>query len=467
MRRIVIASMLLLLVMSVSSFATQTRTMTMGMNNMIMVDDNNIGLFPGRTYNYPNLAVAEIGYLPCIGYSEDYSTCGQDEFHNLGILWQFNEDNPWVLGTFISTLPAVEPDFSYYSEGYISSNRRIDLYYGRQFGTKNFGLNLNLIHSSAKEDYSETYTDPDTTWTETEAQDMAFHYYGFSFGLTEAGGQWDVALDAGFGGWTDKDNDGEMYTEPDGYTDFGIRGRYFKVISPKLTWVPHVAVNISKRGAKIYQDGDSPFIDYNNPDSVEWYELDYSIKENTLEFDLGVGLNYTSGPNLLAVMDVGIRYMKYKGELTAADTLIEYWKDEADYEWELYGDVDEYSWKNFVLPYLKIGVEGEVFSWMDVRFGATTYWNNETQEWTFQVPTTTEEPWEWDVVDKWTYKDAHNETYLGFGFHFGRLHVDTYTDPHLFLRGFDFISGSEDYYYGKANGGNDMNWQLTALYEMF
>ena len=34
---------------------------------------------------------------------------------------------------------------------------------------------------------------------------------------------------------------------------------------------------------------------------------------------------------------------------------------------------------------------------------------------------------------------------------------DTYTDPELFLNGFDFISG---------NGSGDMNFQLSATYEM-
>ena len=50
--------------------------------------------------------------------------------------------------------------------------------------------------------------------------------------------------------------------------------------------------------------------------------------------------------------------------------------------------------------------------------------------------------------------------YTLFGKLRGRLHVDTWTDPDLFLKGFDFISGA-----GAAF--DDMNFSISALYEMF
>jgi hypothetical protein len=49
-----------------------------------------------------------------------------------------------------------------------------------------------------------------------------------------------------------------------------------------------------------------------------------------------------------------------------------------------------------------------------------------------------------------------NETYLGLGFHWNRLHVDVQSNPDLFLDGFNFISGES----------NSMNFRISALYEM-
>jgi len=92
MKKALILAIGLLMLFSISSFASETRTLVMGDNNMIMVDDYNIFMFPGRVNNYPNLALGEFDY-----------NFG-NEFYDFGITWQFNDDNPWVLGTFVSRL---------------------------------------------------------------------------------------------------------------------------------------------------------------------------------------------------------------------------------------------------------------------------------------------------------------------------------------------------------------------------
>jgi hypothetical protein len=85
-------------------------------------------------------------------------------------------------------------------------------------------------------------------------------------------------------------------------------------------------------------------------------------------------------------------------------------------------------------------MEADVFSWMDIRMGATSNWTSLKR----------------DGIDK--EKFTENATYLGFGFNWGRLYIDTYTDPGLFLNGFDFVSG---------DGDGNMNMGISALYEMF
>jgi hypothetical protein len=166
-------------------------------------------------------------------------------------------------------------------------------------------------------------------------------------------------------------------------------------------------------------------------------------------------MHYTSGPDLLAVLDVGIRYGKAKEEsdyITPPDPPV-------DYPTEYY-----YEWSTFTIPYLKIGFEGSVFKWMDVRFGATTFWDISKSKEDFTSGS-------WIYHYDWTYKEVWNETYLGFGFHWGRLHVDVMTDPDVFLRGFNFISGDsprveyDDGPYYESWGY--MNTKMSVLYEMF
>jgi len=104
---------------------------------------------------------------------------------------------------------------------------------------------------------------------------------------------------------------------------------------------------------------------------------------------------------------------------------------------------DKYNYTS--VPYFKLGLDAQVFDWMDVRLGATSFWQ-----------------WYKDEYNSLTYSSeykssyADNQTYLGFGFHWGNLHVDTYTDPQLFLEGFNFISG----------GTQNMNFQFSAAYDL-
>ncbi|RKX27393.1 MAG: hypothetical protein DRP45_01140 [Candidatus Zixiibacteriota bacterium] len=445
MKKIIILSLILILVMSLSSFATKTRVKVLGDNNGILVDDYNMFRFPGRTFNYPNIAVADFMYYEEYYYdrvgSDPSPNVDGHEFYNFGINWQFGEDNPFVVGTYISSLPAELPEgymgewLADYDYDYIDPNRRIDLFFGRQLGSNNFGFHFDYTCGGWEEDDSHTY--PDTVTTQQEKE--SFTQYNFALGLTEGTtGQWDVALSLGFGSWTDEDNQGNKITEPNGYSDFTLEGRYFWVRSPKITLVPHAGFAIGKRGTKEYDH-------YYDPESYDdgISTLDFEMQQSLFAFDGGCGMHYQPGPNLLAVMDFGIQYVKIKEEANYSDTIMVLRSPDS---WER-------NYKVFTLPYLKFGLEADVFSWMDVRFGATSYWNVES--------------WESDYVDaedeeSWTYKDtykwADNCTYLGFCFHWGRLYVDTYADPELFLNGFDFIT---------SEGTSQMSWEISALYEMF
>lgn len=404
MKKLLILTSILLLMLAASLMATDTRVTTMGDNNNILLDDANIWLYPSRTFEYPNIAVAEFGH----DYYYDKSLTPYD-FYRFGTHWKFGSDNPMVLGTYFSNIPAQYPTDlnggSLVNFEYLQENNRIDLFYGRQFTEYNFGAHLNAIHSSYDE------TDLGATYRKE-----GYGYYNLDLGLTPKTGKWDVALDFGMGTWTQEDSGAVKLTEPDGFMDLSVMGRYFAQQGPNYTLVPHIGFGYSKRGAKFYG------IDEGGNNVVERTE-----KYTATGFDLGCGWNYTPATNVLAVFDFGLQYMKWKGENTPTGAAT----DEVN---------DTYT----TIPYFKMGLDADVFKWMDVRFGATSYWNREK--------------WEPNTTQQQKYNWPSNATYLGFGFHWNRLHVDTYTDAEVFLQGFNFISGNSTY--------DPMNIKISALYEM-
>ncbi len=409
--------LLVLMALCAGAFASETRTLVMGQNDGIMVDDYNMYRFPGRTFDYPNLAIGEF--------------CAPDDFYQMGINWKFGDENPWVLATHISSLsPLVPVDYSGGSladfDILYDQNHRIDLFYGRRLGNNNFGFSFEFVRSAQKEELS-MVTDPATPTVTVEEK---FSYMEFGIGLTEgSSGKWDVAANFGFGTWTDDDTLGVKETEPDGLSQFSLEGRYFWVKNPTVTLVPHAGLSFGKRGVKEFA--------VNYIDQVDTTLLDRTTSGSAFGFDLGLGMNYTSGQNMLAVCDLGIMYQK-------VSTDIEYNQNYID---SGYVNVEREQ-KNLSIPYIKLGFEAEVFKWMDVRLGATTYWNidkNELQTVLGSSSSTT----------NW----ANNDTYMGFGLHWGNLYIDTYTDPELILDGFNFISGSDDV--------EDMNAMVSVTYEMF
>ncbi|MDH4034585.1 MAG: hypothetical protein OEV80_12400, partial [candidate division Zixibacteria bacterium] len=387
-----------------------------GDNNMILLDDANVHLFPSRVLEYPNLAVGEFG---------------GDSFHRLGIHWKFGSTNPWVMATYFSTSAIGGPTgyynsspFGYFTEGLSSTDERIDLYYGRgnMIGGHNFGFHFG--YSRASYDIDEANTDGDYQEKIT--------YYDFGFGLTDTAGSYDASLHLGFGGWDDEGldgaGDGVVQSEPDGFMDVTAMFRKFRQINPEWTAIGHATLFFGKRGEKDH--GADAF----GPD---WTTTDDIItKDGRFFFDIGLGTNWMPAGNVLVVGDVGIAYDKVKREFT---TSANHPAGAGSAEWTT---------TDVVFPYWSIGFDADVFKWMDVRMGATSDWISQKSETGSVIALTETEKTKW----------AENMTYLGFGFHWGRLHVDTETDPDLFLRGFDFITGN--------GGGSDMNGRISVVYEL-
>ncbi len=409
MKRVLIITFSLMLLMSVSSFATNTRVLTMGENNTILLDEANIWQFPSRINDYPNIVFGEFGVESDTG-----------RFTELGIHWRFNEDNPWVLGTYLHNSNAVYPinsplwpigyDFDFVPFDWsLMSNQRIDLLYGRQLGANQipFGFRFSLIHSSQRYDVP------------TNVNEEGFAVYDFAAGLTLGAGVTDIAAGLQLMTWTDKGTLAASTawdeSKPKGNYLLYAEGRHFWQVNPTYTVVPHAVVYIGKNEAEYYElSGSTDSLA--QTDKYDWFGIEF-----------GAGFQFAPSNDAMAVIDFGIRYDKLDGEFKNTDTAI--------------GTLDASS-KTTAVPFFKAGADLKVFKWMDLRVGATSYWDRHTVE--------NDSPY------KLIQNNTQNATYLGFGFHWGDLHVDTYTDPDLFLKGFNFISGET----------NSMNFQISAIYEL-
>ncbi len=425
MKKTLIISTILMLVFAAASYATETRVMTMGDNNMLLLDEANVFLFPSRIHDWPSVAVGEFG---------------DNEFATLGMHWKLGKKGkePWYLGTyfhnnstsysdlwmspFYSAFPGVNygaaPEYVPFDDNsFMNSNKRMDLLYGRTFGKTKFGFHLGIVHSSERNDGTVAGVGS------TAKDEASMGVYDLNFGVTTKEGLLDLAFGIEFVSFTDKGTDtlGAAYdkTKSRGNHRVHFVGRSFYEYDKNYTFIPHLGLSSGSYEAEYYDDS---FIADSNI-----VTLGQTNKYTRTTVDLGAGVQYAPSSSVLTVLDIGIMYDKLTGEFTPAA-----------------GASEEATSKTISFPYFKLGFDAAVFKWMDIRFGATSYWNRETVE----------DPGN----NEYFSSRPDNATYLGFGFHWGHLHVDTQTDPGLFLRGFDFING--------ADHTEDMNVRISAAYEI-
>jgi len=384
MKKFIILSLAFVLLLSFAAMATNTRVNTMGYNGMIVIDDSNIEMFPSRLIEFSNLAIGEFS---------------SSDFREFGMIWKVSDNSNWNMGAFFSTQTGLGdfgfvPSFGMYPTYF---NDRIDFYYGRELGNNKFGFRFEYQNAG----YEETDT-LSTNFDDTEK----LNHMNFTFGLTEGSGQWDVAVNFGIGSFTNEENDSTI-NEPDGISNFGVVGRYFMVKNPNYTLVPHAGISMDKFGWKDV-----------GADYAEVYKMTY--------IELGCGFNYTPSNNVLAVLDVGFALDSWKEEYTDATT------------------TDEYKYATTTIPYFKLGLDAEVFKWLDVRFGMQSDWHREKEEINY------------NNLNEWKYNYVYNESIVGLGFHWNRLHIDTEANPDFFIEGPDFLSGASE----------DMSWSLSVLYEL-
>lgn len=289
------------------------------------------------------------------------------EFWRFGAHYDFGEDKG-VVGLYYDQYGMMlDPGYTPVSfDGMIDN--RLELLYGRPLGDNYFGLGVCF--------YSDSYMS-EASDDDTEEKTFAL---GVDLGLTMMEQALDLAVGFMMGpNWTFVDANGDDVSEPDGNMSFNLGGRYWHEFNDEVWFVPHLGFDYSTFGVK------------------------EAYKETCMNLDLGWGVNIMPADAVLLLFDFGIMYGTCKYEPEGGD---------------------ESTTTMMTLPYFKGGLEGHVFDWWDVRFGAVRYWNNETEE------------------DMYKMGWATTGTYLGSGLHFGNLDIDVWMDPDFALNGPYFVSGN-------------------------
>ncbi|SYZ74453.1 exported hypothetical protein [Candidatus Zixiibacteriota bacterium] len=415
MKRLIILSIAIFLLAFTGSFATMTRVLTMGDANGIVHDEANIWFFPQTLYDYPDIVVGEF-------YESYYGEYNNSEFTDFGVHYKFGEKKPFVLGLYFTKnqpyeIPGGPVDWNFD----VMPNNRMDLFYSRMIGNHKFGFHLNYIHGNTKYE-----TDSTTNWPNLDKRKEGINNYAFEFGLTPNNGKLDLAAGISFLSWTQQDRWGKDESKPDGNLNVNFLARYFHEVNQKITWVPYAGLMYEKVGAKYFLDSEAgPFTDT--------IYAKYSVKYTTAV--IGVGLNYSPAAGVLAIGDVGIMFdNSHYLSTPVLDTTQRITEQKYDYT---------------TIPYFRVGIDATVLKWVDLRAGATSYWENykNQTDYTRHNPYTT----------KYKQSYVYNETYLGAGLHWGNFFADLYVDPMLITDGPYFLSGNS----------TDWSYQVSLKYKMF
>ena len=398
MRKLTTIATALVLALAVGTSATvnqparfDVRPFTMGGEkiNNILKSQSNIWLYPQTINMYADQAEAV------------FDASSANELARLGINFQFGTNNPFVLGIYVNNTngAAFNPyaNFTWANtfplQGVVMGDNNVyDLFWGKVMGGGNpFGLHLQIYNSSNEV-------------TGVAGSKNSLSVFAADAGLTN--GPWDLAGSVVFTTFTEEDALGPV-RDPNGNLALEFRVRKWDVIPD---WVGHATLGFAKTAFKTTGAGDE--------------------KWNTLNAEVGLGLNYTPTSSVNAVLDIGFQYLKADFEEVDVNGLVITDKSEKE---------------SSIPPYYALGVDAEVLSWLDVRLGASNIRRVQTSTATLPLPVAPD-------VDA-SFNDVN--TFVGVGLHWGNLTLDAQLDPEFVVSGPDFVSGDQT---------NDMFVMLAATY---
>lgn len=334
------------------AMASNTRVLTMGDVNTVVIDEANIQELPHVIRDYPKLFTAEYSS------GSEFSSVGvhmplRDEDGSPVFGFYFYNDTPYTFG---ATNPPENPF------GGTAQNQRLTVFYGTTLSDNPFGLSVNYIQASEKSD---------AAGDETKRSNFGLDFMA-SMMFNE---NLEIATGVSFWSFDDKNAAGTDVSETSGNFIYDLHGRYWMNKNGRFQKVFHAGFNILTQTLN---------------------SVDYS----DFGFNLGLGCNYQSTENILAVTDFGVMFMSSKA-------------DPPD-------NTDTY----FTLPYFKAGIDAGVFKWANLRGGVASYWNMDKYE------------------NDTKYNYVNTSTYFGAGVHWGSLEIDAQVSPAFLSAGPYFISGS-------------------------
>jgi hypothetical protein len=411
MKRAILIFLMLFMAGATLSYATITRTKTMGNVDNFVYDDGNIFSWPSTVPGFSDRFILELGEdvlgdeIMGVTFGYNPSLIGSHFPVGMGGGALFSLNDYHHFGLFVTandrghnTFEVGEQDGEPVTEDIqggidvMDVDMNIDdfvtIMYGYGADNLDFGLNFNLGRSSGEDTFAEAFEDSIDRKT-------AVGMTGIGAGITywlENDNSFDVAFEYTM---TSVKVEGEIgdnmetLLENDGYNAFGIRARMFHNHSDELQFVPYVQFLKNNMGLKERVDEDETRSD----------------KDEMTVIDFALGMNYFPVENVQLVTVGGLR-------MVSTD--------------RTRNDEDAGKVKDNHIPYIKAGMDAEIRSWLDFRAGV------EKQLYGIE-----------DETENVTRKEggASFQGFVGAGFHLGNLTIDTQVNPTVFFNGPNFISG--------------------------
>jgi len=261
-------TLIVVLLLSASLFATETRVISLGGVGFFMKDNSNIYFFPGTINQYQGQVIGELRAKEA------------ENTYTIGVNYPINDNS--TFGLYLNRPAGIELPDNVVNN--VTLNQTTDFYYGMKSSSFDLGFRL----SAALDNYK---------LQDTVTKESA-HYFAFGAGLSNE--KTDIGLYA--------EMPGANHKEPGNYEDkwsgfnFGLMGRTF--MGEKTKIVPIAAFMMGSSKADMDEDAEIADVDYSN-----------------MNIGLGVGLNHQIDEDNLLILGVELFGMsKYKTEIDSGTT---------------------------------------------------------------------------------------------------------------------------------------------------